>query len=115
MQQTDWRSVADAAADIPNPMYVRSADVKRDANYDAHAKKEKCRRLRKKLWQTAGLLVSLVVIIAVSYLAVKVSSHSEEIAKLSEIIKLNRRTGGRSKPQGLLSHTYIQKKKEKMG
>ncbi|KAI8491811.1 hypothetical protein Bbelb_306160 [Branchiostoma belcheri] len=98
--QTDWRSVADAAATIPNPLYARSADVKRDANYDAHAKKEKCRRLRKKLWQTAGLLVSLVIIIAVSYLAVKVSSHSEEIAKLSEIIKLNRRTGGRSvKPQ----------------
>ncbi|KAI8491763.1 hypothetical protein Bbelb_305680 [Branchiostoma belcheri] len=58
--QTDWRSVADAAANVPNPMYVTRADAKADGSYATEAKKKKkCRHLRKKLWQTAwtvGLL-----------------------------------------------------------
>ncbi|KAI8502745.1 hypothetical protein Bbelb_194470 [Branchiostoma belcheri] len=96
--QTDWRSVADAAANVPNPMYVTRADVQTDRSYDTEAKKKKkCRRLRKKLWQTALTVVSLVVITVLPYLAVKVSSNSDEIAKLSaEVIKLNSRIEHRS-------------------
>ncbi|KAI8483386.1 hypothetical protein Bbelb_388490 [Branchiostoma belcheri] len=64
--QTDWTSVADAAASTPNPMYVTRAD----AAYDADAaKKTKSRGLRKKLLQVAGLLFGLIVVILLSYFA----------------------------------------------
>ncbi|KAI8513329.1 hypothetical protein Bbelb_099680 [Branchiostoma belcheri] len=83
--QTDWTSVADAAASTPNPMYVTRAD----AAYDAAAAK-KCRGLRKKLLQVAGLLFGLLVVILLSYFAVKVSTLSNDVAKLSvKVLKLS--------------------------
>ncbi|KAI8484829.1 hypothetical protein Bbelb_374260 [Branchiostoma belcheri] len=64
--QTDWMSVADKAANIPNSSYVTRAG----AGIDAEANnKTKCRRLRKKLAQTVGFLVKVVVIILLPYLA----------------------------------------------
>ncbi|KAI8486976.1 hypothetical protein Bbelb_352360 [Branchiostoma belcheri] len=98
--QTDWRSLADAAANIPNLLYHTMYGTRAaprvackpgtltgtlqavckwcgvclggyDASNNADARKKKrSRRLRKTLWQTAGLLVSLVVIIILPYLAV---------------------------------------------
>ncbi|XP_019619624.1 PREDICTED: uncharacterized protein LOC109466354 [Branchiostoma belcheri] len=85
--QTDWTSVADAAASTPNPMYVTRAD----AAYDADAaKKTKCRSLRKKLLQVTGLLFGLLVAILMPYFAVKVSTLSNDLAKLSvRVLKLS--------------------------
>ncbi|CAH1271099.1 COL6A5 [Branchiostoma lanceolatum] len=79
--QTEWKSRADAAANIPNPLYVTRADAKYDA--DAN-KKPKCRRVIKKLLQTVWFVSGLAVIIMLPYLTVQVISISEEMAKLSE-------------------------------
>ncbi|XP_066268489.1 collagen alpha-1(I) chain-like [Branchiostoma lanceolatum] len=85
--QTDWMRRADAAANIPNPMYVTRAD----ATYDADTnKKVNCRSVCKRLLLASGLVFGLVVVAMLSYLTVKVISVSEEMAKLSaEMAKRN--------------------------
>eukprot|EP00058_Branchiostoma_floridae_P016940 XP_002602428.1 hypothetical protein BRAFLDRAFT_63481 [Branchiostoma floridae] len=76
--QTDWRSLADAGANIPNTLYVSRAD----ASYDADAnKKKKCRGLSKKVLQVTTIVFAVAVCVLLPYLAVQVSTHSSEMAK----------------------------------
>ncbi|XP_078664893.1 uncharacterized protein LOC144907549 [Branchiostoma floridae x Branchiostoma belcheri] len=56
--QTDWRSVAHAAANTPNALYVSRADP-------TYADVNTCWRLRDKLWQITGLVFAVVIVILV--------------------------------------------------
>ncbi|XP_019641532.1 PREDICTED: uncharacterized protein LOC109483016 [Branchiostoma belcheri] len=107
--QTDWRSLADAAANTPNAMYVSRADAtpmqqsqtdwrsladagastpnamyvsRADAANDAEAnQKTKCRGLGRKILQITGIALSVVVCVLLPYLAVEVRTQSYESAR----------------------------------
>ncbi|KAI8495167.1 hypothetical protein Bbelb_271530 [Branchiostoma belcheri] len=86
--QTDWRSVADAAAYIPNTLYVSRADA-----YDTPSDGNKCWRLRNKVWQISGLVFAVVIVILLSFFSVKDANQSAEMARqLEEIKKQNQKT-----------------------
>ncbi|KAI8519900.1 hypothetical protein Bbelb_031570 [Branchiostoma belcheri] len=56
--QTDWRSVADATANIPNTLYAsRAADTAHDT-----ADVNKCWCVRNKIWQITGIGFAVVIL-----------------------------------------------------
>ncbi|XP_066299148.1 collagen alpha-1(I) chain-like [Branchiostoma lanceolatum] len=78
--QTDWRSIADAAANIPNAMYVSRADV-----YGTEMdKKTKWFRLCKKFWQATAALFIVGIAALLPFFAVKVITLAEKVNKLEE-------------------------------
>ncbi|KAI8522090.1 hypothetical protein Bbelb_018440 [Branchiostoma belcheri] len=85
-RQTDWRSLADAAANTPNTLYVSRAD----AIYAAKATSVRKKRwgLCKKMWQITIVVFVAVNAILLPYLAVKSSVNSEDIFKLSRKTEL---------------------------
>eukprot|EP00058_Branchiostoma_floridae_P019106 XP_002604595.1 hypothetical protein BRAFLDRAFT_92818 [Branchiostoma floridae] len=83
-QQTEgnhWQSVADMAATTLNTLYVTRADVY-DVIDDVDTK-TKFFRLLKKLWAPTGLVFAVVIVILLAYFAGKVTTLSDEIAKLT--------------------------------
>ncbi|KAI8519855.1 hypothetical protein Bbelb_031120 [Branchiostoma belcheri] len=113
--QTDWRSVADATANIPNTLYVSRADTAYDP-VDVN----KCWRVRNKIWQITGFGFAVVIVILLSFFAVKVTNYSAETAKqfvemekkielrVAELERLPRRLGlladqERKEPRGQLA------------
>ncbi|KAI8491367.1 hypothetical protein Bbelb_310000 [Branchiostoma belcheri] len=79
--QTDYRSVADAAANIPNPVYPSRTAV--DASNDEETNTKKiCWDLSKKMLKIAGIIVILLSF-SLPYFAAKVS---KEVTKLSLVI-----------------------------
>eukprot|EP00058_Branchiostoma_floridae_P004774 XP_002590262.1 hypothetical protein BRAFLDRAFT_109336 [Branchiostoma floridae] len=82
-RQTDWRSLADATANIPNPLYVSRAD----ATYDTDANnKKQCRSLLKKLLHTAEFVFCLVVAIMLPYLSERLTSSGRNCSYLHKLI-----------------------------
>ncbi|XP_035693881.1 uncharacterized protein LOC118428022 [Branchiostoma floridae] len=75
--QTDWVAVADAAANIPNAMYVSSA-----ATNAMDPDKTKSFRLDNKLWHITGLVFAVVIVILLSFFAVNVTTLTEEVREL---------------------------------
>eukprot|EP00058_Branchiostoma_floridae_P017183 XP_002602671.1 hypothetical protein BRAFLDRAFT_72960 [Branchiostoma floridae] len=93
--QTDWKSLADAAANIPNSLYVTRGDYayRTDAN-----KKTKCIHLCKKLLKATGLFFTVVNAIMVPLLAVRLITLSgefnEHTGKMElQITELKRKVG----------------------
>ncbi|KAI8515231.1 hypothetical protein Bbelb_078220 [Branchiostoma belcheri] len=86
--QTDWQSVADAAANIPNTLYVSRSDA-----YDTPSDGNKCWRLRNNIRKITGLVFAVVIVILLSFFSVKDANQSAEMAKqLEEIKKQNQKT-----------------------
>ncbi|KAI8499358.1 hypothetical protein Bbelb_231220 [Branchiostoma belcheri] len=85
---TDWRSLADAAANIPNTLYVSRADATYAA--DANSRKKKCLSLCKKLWQWTIAVFVVANAIVLPYFAVKTTMLAEEVAKLNRKTELRR-------------------------
>ncbi|KAI8499349.1 hypothetical protein Bbelb_231130 [Branchiostoma belcheri] len=83
---TDWRSRADAAANIPNPLYASRADATYTA--DANSRKKKCLGLCKKLWQFTSVVFVVANAILLPYFAVKTTMLAEEFAKLNRKTEL---------------------------
>eukprot|EP00058_Branchiostoma_floridae_P020472 XP_002605962.1 hypothetical protein BRAFLDRAFT_92210 [Branchiostoma floridae] len=72
---TDWKAVADAAANIPNTMYVSRADV-----YGTEMdKKTKWFRLCKKFGQATATVIAVVIAVLFPYFAVKVITLAEKM------------------------------------
>ncbi|KAI8490893.1 hypothetical protein Bbelb_313120 [Branchiostoma belcheri] len=79
--QTDYRSVADAAANIPNPVYPSRTAV--DASNDEETNTKKiCWDLSKKMLKIAGIIVILLSF-SLPYFAAKVS---KQVTKLSLVM-----------------------------
>ncbi|XP_019642084.1 PREDICTED: collectin-12-like [Branchiostoma belcheri] len=74
--QTNWKSVADAAANIPNALYVSRADYTDGAN----TKVKKCIHLFKKFMKGTGVFFAVVSILLFPLFAVKVF---DDVAKLT--------------------------------
>eukprot|EP00058_Branchiostoma_floridae_P017056 XP_002602544.1 hypothetical protein BRAFLDRAFT_93849 [Branchiostoma floridae] len=82
--QTDWTSVADAAATIPNTLYVSRADA-----YGTEMdKKTKWFRLCKKFGQATAAVLVVVTAVLLPYFAVKVTTLAEITSKLEEQNKM---------------------------
>ncbi|KAI8487289.1 hypothetical protein Bbelb_350870 [Branchiostoma belcheri] len=73
----DWRASADAAAKIPNPMYVSSTAT--TCAYNKTKWSHRC----KKFWLTVGGLVFAVMAIVLPFVAVNVSILSGEMNNIS--------------------------------
>ncbi|KAI8509768.1 hypothetical protein Bbelb_121960 [Branchiostoma belcheri] len=76
--QTNWRSIADAAANIPNAMYVSRADYGADAN-----NKTKWLDRGKKVLKGTGLFIAVATVLLFPIFAVKVSTLSGDVSKLA--------------------------------
>ncbi|XP_078666056.1 uncharacterized protein LOC144908385 [Branchiostoma floridae x Branchiostoma belcheri] len=76
--QTDWRSLADTAANIPNTMYVSRADYGVDAN-----SRTKWLDMGKKFLKGTGLFFAVVMVLLFTLFAVKVSTLSDDVSKLA--------------------------------
>ncbi|KAI8491373.1 hypothetical protein Bbelb_310060 [Branchiostoma belcheri] len=86
--QTDWRSVANASANIANSLYVSRSDA-----YDTPPDGNKCWCLRNKLWQITGLVFAVVIVILLSFFSIKAFNQSAETAKqLQDLKKQNHKT-----------------------
>ncbi|XP_078676415.1 uncharacterized protein LOC144913548 [Branchiostoma floridae x Branchiostoma belcheri] len=76
--QTNWRSLADAAANIPNAMYVSRADYGADAN-----NKTKWLDRGKKVLKGTGLFLAVAKALLFPLFAVKVNTLSGDVSKLA--------------------------------
>ncbi|KAI8499064.1 Fibrinogen- domains (FReDs) [Branchiostoma belcheri] len=79
--QPYWGPLADAAASIPNPIYVSRAETNGTITYNVN--KSKWSRWSKKFWWIAGGLVFIVIVVALSILTVNLSTLSQEVMTLS--------------------------------
>ncbi|XP_078674909.1 uncharacterized protein LOC144912960 [Branchiostoma floridae x Branchiostoma belcheri] len=88
--QPYWGPLADAAASIPNPIYVSRAETNGTITYNVN--KSKWSRWSKKFWWIAGGLVFMVIVVALSILTVNLSILSQEVMTLSRrLTKLERK------------------------
>ncbi|XP_066299028.1 collagen alpha-3(IX) chain-like [Branchiostoma lanceolatum] len=76
--QTDWKSAADAAAKIPNAMYISRADYAYGADTD---KKTKCLNLCKTFLKAAGLFFAVVNVMLLPLFAARTELRINELER----------------------------------